>query len=193
MKNHLLSTLFLSLLITSLVYGYGQCPQEPSLFFSSQSELDQFKADYPNCTEFPGDIRINCFKDNIDDPTAIVSLEPLNNLEVITGRLTISGDTYGKLSTLEGLNQLRKVDELTVMDMIAMENFDALTALDTIGRLRVSGMFALKSIGILDAHIINELTIENNPELISIGDLQFNTSIVLKIASCPNLNMYNKI
>jgi len=78
----------------------NQCPDGGlSLSFLTQSEIDNFAQQYPDCTIIRDFIRIN--------GSTINNLEGLNNLSSILGNLIIESTN---INTLNGLENLRRVD-----------------------------------------------------------------------------------
>lgn len=126
MKNKLLflNTLFL----LSLCNIYSQCPSG-SVTFTHQWEIDNFAANYPNCTEIAGGLTIGNGNSN-----AITSLLPLNNLTVVQDELKIEGNHA--LTTLSGLQNITTIGSL----WIGYQFSDQLTSLSGLeGLITVNG------------------------------------------------------
>ena len=185
MKN----LLFSILLTLSRVLLIAQCPPDDLLIFSSQAQIDAFKVEYPNCTEFDGGITIT--------GSSIINLYGLSNLAHIGGDLNIlySATLTGLaglqgltsvggtlminenyiLSNLTGLNNLASVGgHLIVYKNNNLSNLGGLNSLSTVGNNLIisenginslSGLLSLESIG-------NVVEISYNPFLINITALE---------------------
>lgn len=131
------------------------CPSE-SLVFSSQAQIDNFKINYPLCSEFENNIEING-----DD---IYNLNGLNEIISIAGDLHIGrlqGGGNIPLKNLSGLDSLSSIG-----GGLKIYGNDSLSAL--------SGLERLSSVGIIGISIYNnqELT---TCDISSICDFLANT------------------
>jgi hypothetical protein len=143
--------------------------------FEYQSQIDNFQANYPNCTRIDGDVLI-C-GDNITN---------LNGLNVLT---SIGGDLYievcSPLNNLTGLNNITSIGgNLTIgYDFTLNPYLTSLSGLDNLtsvgGYLIIYNNFALTSLMGLDVltSIGGELFIYNNPALTSMAGIGGLTSI----------------
>lgn len=77
------------------------CPSESELSFFTQTQIDQFIIDYPNCTELNSSIRL--YSTDNDSPK-INNLNGFSNIEVINGDLSVVH--IQQLSNLSGLESL---------------------------------------------------------------------------------------
>ncbi|MDO5510639.1 MAG: fibronectin type III domain-containing protein [Weeksellaceae bacterium] len=77
----------------------AQCPSG-NLDFSTQSELIEFQANYPNCTNFPNSIRLS-------GAYNILSLEPLSGITQVQGDLLIEN-----ISSVEDFNGLHNITQV---------------------------------------------------------------------------------
>ena len=142
----------------------AQCPE--NLYINSQAELDAFLDNFPNCTEFPGVIRI--------DPTSgeqVNDLSPLQNITTIGGYLVIR---YTNLTTLEGLENLTSVGGL-----FSLYENDHLTTLEDIP--------SLNSVGILDIQDNDILVQANLPNLSSTGSIFIGNNDALTSFNLENI------
>jgi hypothetical protein len=115
--------LLLFLLLAFAYRAVGQCPTDTILYFTTQAEVDAFALDYPNCTYFAGDIRI--------ENTEITHLDGLNLLDSIGGNFQIiNNDSLLNFSGMESLKQVNGIFEVTGNDRIA--DFTGLSGLELI-------------------------------------------------------------
>lgn len=192
MKNCLIS-LFLMLQIQLLT---GQCPV--FMDFHSQSEIDNFASQYPNCTETTWNLTF--------DGASITSLAPLAQLTKVAGGLKISNTS---LMTLEGLENIGFVENsieiisnpylttLAALSNIAgeigqpgggllinsNESLTSLTGLENIssidGGINIASNASLGSLTGLDgiAFVTDNLYIAGNSSLLNLGGLGALTSV----------------
>jgi len=128
---------------------FSQCPIG-SVTLNSQAEVNNFRVDYPNCTELQSQLRVegaditnlqglsNLTHLNqglflLNNPI-LPNLMGLQNVEYANGIILIDN---ASLSTLQGLNNLEMVDGgMQIESNHALENFSGLEKLDSItGRL----------------------------------------------------------
>lgn len=112
-----LSLLFILISIIN-VQAFTQCPDY--LIIESQDQIDNFKIQYPNCSQIEGYVSIN--GDDITD------LAGLDNLTSIGGHFLIHGN--GMLSSLSGLENLT-----TVSGYLNISNNDLLLNLNGLENL----------------------------------------------------------
>lgn len=79
----------------------SQCP-EGNITFNSQNAIDNFTAEFPNCTEINGNLFIQ--SDNPEIP--ILNLSGLRNITQIKGSLSIMGTRVNHLSGLDNLHTI---------------------------------------------------------------------------------------
>lgn len=162
MKN-LLFSLFFFLQAHLLT---GQCP----LFmnFSSQSQIDDFPSQYPNCAETEWNLTL--------DGAGITSLAPLAQLTKVGGGLIIANTS---LSTLEGLEQISIVENsIEIIGNPSLADIEALSSISgEIGQpgggLRIIDNGSLTSLTGLSnvSSISGSIDISNNPSLTSLSGL----------------------
>jgi len=144
------------------------CPESTSIGFTNQQQLNNFALNYPNCTNFPGDITI----------AANLDLTPLQNLQTIGGHLSI---TYN-IQDLDGLNALTSIGgNLTIQDSNQLQNLNALQNLASIGgSLIIRNIPSLANLDDLESltHIGTGIRLEANAALVDISVLsQLNTIV----------------
>lgn len=140
--------------------GIGlECLPE-GMVFTSQSQIDHFQTDYPNCIEISGDVEIS--------GSNITNLDGLSNIQVIDGDLDIH--TNELLENLSGLDSLVSIHgDFVVTSNVLFEDFSGLENLTSIaGDLRISGNGSLTSLTGLEnisPESIEGLTIAVNENL----------------------------
>ncbi len=126
------------LLITALFFlplvSHGQdCPPF-NFVFTTQSQIDHFATDYPNCTEFPNDLKIRSF----------VIAGQIKNLAGLNQITRVAGDLYigrtDSLNSLVGLENLTTIEgDLWIKENAEITSLEGLTNLDSIqGLMRIS-------------------------------------------------------
>jgi len=125
----LISTI--TLVYTLIAIGISQCPGSGTARLETQQDVDDFVANYPNCTVLTRDLDIgyNPWSSEISD---ITDLSGLSMLERVEGDLYI-GNT-GVLLDVTGLENIRYIGkELYVDENLMLRNLSALSNLDSIG------------------------------------------------------------
>ncbi|MBC8321383.1 MAG: T9SS type A sorting domain-containing protein [Bacteroidetes bacterium] len=154
----------LAFIVQTEVFSQSCLPD--GIKFSTQTEIDNFHINYPNCTEIEGDVTIN-------GPTEISNLLGLSVLESINGNLYI--DINLNLNSLSGLENLTYVGgELQIWNNPAISNLDNLSSLEHVGALYIASNDSLTNItglSMLDS-IEYFLHIEDNELLNSISGLE---------------------
>ncbi|MFO7613146.1 MAG: T9SS type A sorting domain-containing protein [Bacteroidales bacterium] len=140
---------FLSALLISIAAHPQSCLPE-GITFTTQSQIDSFQVQYPNCTDIEGHVFIGQWGDDItnldslicltsiggslfmDAEDNLISLEGLNNLTTIGGMLSIENKSV--LSDLSGLNSLTTIGgTLRLYFNHALITLDGLNNLTSIG------------------------------------------------------------
>ncbi|MDR6969009.1 hypothetical protein J2X31_003035 [Flavobacterium arsenatis] len=116
MKTTIPSLLLWLLFLTNLPVA-AQCPINLDLF--SQSGVDNFATDYPECTQITGDVIIQGLN--------ITSLDGLNGITHIGGRLQIIGTN---LTNLDGLSSLVSIG--TFIDLYLNNNLNDISGLENV-------------------------------------------------------------
>ena len=139
---------------------FGQCPPG-DLMFTSQSQINDFGASYPNCHEFDGSI--------------IISGSGITNLNGLSGLTSIAGDLsflyVSGLTNMLGLQNLSYIGgSLTILEAYTLNNLMGLNSLATIGgELGIYNNVTLKRVNALDSlTFVNSIAINNNATLNSI-------------------------
>lgn len=185
MKKHLFLASSLFFLFHLLI---AQCP-EGNVTFRSQERVDNFVADYPDCTIINGNLSIST--STINNPDPIESLIELEKIIAIRGSLAISDNALIDLSGLQNITSIE--DNLYISSNNYLKNIDGLLGLTTIGRsLIISRNDALENLdGLQNITIIQgDLQISRNDTLINLKGLQNITTIggSLKIERNRNLS-----
>lgn len=117
--------LFVLLLVSFI--GFGQCPTD-DFYITTQSEMDAFALNYPNCTNLIYSLNIR--------GNDIVNLYGLSQIEDVAGGLIIDLTNIENLQGLENIQNLSSSLIITSND--ALESFEGLQNLETI-----AGQFAV--------------------------------------------------
>lgn len=159
--------------------AFSQCPPS-SITLNTQTEVDQFILDYPNCTELPVPLRIegpdianlNGLSNltHLDGGALILgnpilsNLNGFSNVVSIAGGLTIIDNNL--VSDFLGLNNLVYIGgQLQIESNMGLLNFNGLENLDTIsGQLFIYFNAALNDISAIEnlEHIGESLVIANS-------------------------------
>ena len=108
-------------------YANAQCPTGDQLFLT-QAQVDNFIVQYPNCTQFTGEVFIGEFNANSD----ITNLQGFQNITKVTGQLKI--EFNDNLVDLSGLNNLNTVtDRLWIYSNASLSNLNGLQSLTNVG------------------------------------------------------------
>src|SRR5690606_1118206 len=114
------------LLALLLLWGWGakaQCPTGDVGLYS-QTHVNNFATNYPNCTEITGFLYINGI--------TITDLSPLSNIQSIGGFLEIGSNS--QLTNLDGLSNLTEIGgDLTIQGNSQLTNLDGLSNLTSVG------------------------------------------------------------
>jgi hypothetical protein len=152
-----------------ITHSLSQSCLPEGIYFSSQTEIDNFQTNYPNCTEIEGDVKISG-----DD---IINLNGLEIITSIGGSLMIYSNQF--LKDLNGLNNLTLING----DLWIDEN-DSLTNL--IGLENLSHIYGLLRIGF--NHSLSSLQGINNLTSVSDQLLIFDNHALLDINGLTSLN-----
>ncbi len=179
MKKFLFSFVFLFVFFSS----FSQCPTE-NVNLRSQSDIDHFKLNYPNCTEIYRDIIIN--------GSNIGNLDSLNGIKKISRHLKIINTA---LSNFNGLDSLTHINGgLTIWDNDNLETLSGLETLVFIGEeleiksspilSTIQGLNNVKSIGSLNTlhNTTNGLSIKYSQvsSLQELSSLEYLSGLLLK-------------
>jgi polyhydroxybutyrate depolymerase len=130
-------------------------PENSSLYFSTQAQIDAFPADQ---NEVEGYLWIDRSED-------ITDLSPLSAITLISSDLDISSNVA--LTSLEGLSSLTTVGgDLVVVDNDGLTSLSGLSTLSSVAGLRVEGNAAMESLqGLTPPETLSVLAIRNNDVL----------------------------
>jgi hypothetical protein len=160
-SSFLKSIVFIAMWIMSSLYTYSQQCLPNGFTISTQQQIDDFSAMYPNCTEIGGNLIINS---SVFD--AIYSLDGLSQIRSIYGNLHIVDNN--QLLTLTGLDNLESVTgNLHIFENNSLEELHALSNLTSISGVlsvgkndKLLSLFGIHNVGfgITDLRIFdNEL------------------------------------
>ena len=110
--------------------GFGQCPPTNTILeLSSQSDIDSFLINSPDCTTYSGNVYLDNDPSFIDP---IVNLNAFQNLNTVDGFFTVfSCDSLVNLNGLENLSSVG--DYLKIHSNYKLENLNGLESLSSIG------------------------------------------------------------
>lgn len=121
--------LLLFFLVTALQVQSQVCSNIDTL--KTQSDVDQFRANYGTCTTIDGNL--NIIGSGIDPSLAIHNLDSLIGITAITGNLLIvNQDSLTDISSLSGLISIG--DSLRIIGNDVLEDLTGLHNLETIGK-----------------------------------------------------------
>lgn len=152
--------LFFLFIIFSTLKTFSQSCLPNGITFTTQSAIDSFQFNYPNCTEIEGNLVIN--------GAAITNLNGLNTVKTVGGDLVIVDNNI--LITLSGLDNLDSIGG--VLGIISNDIITDLTSLTNLvkigGNLAVGWNHSLKSLSGLNniaSESIHDLFIYYNDSL----------------------------
>lgn len=160
--NKITIKIFLAfLLVGNLSLVNGQCLPN-GITFTSQSQIDDFPINYPDCTEIIGYVFISGNLNNLNG---------LSQVTNIGGFLKINNTT---LENLNGLENLQTIQSLLLEYNDNLQNIQALGNIDSLSRIRVDHNPSLSSLVGLEGitNIPLELDIHENLALESLNGLQ---------------------
>lgn len=162
-KKSLLSIFFILIL---LITGYSQPCLPDGIIFTTQTQIDNFPINYPNCTEIGGFVRIvgedilnlNGLSNiisigqelSLEECSSLTSIAELSNLISIGGGLSVTSCT--QLVSLHGLENITHLSALCFSYNNSLPNFQGLNNLDSI-----QGAFYLQNTGLIDFSGLNRL------------------------------------
>ncbi len=189
---------FILLLLFSLsivVEASSQSCFPDGITFTTQSQIDSFQTDYPNCSEIGGFVTIsgesitnlNGLNNivsigeylNVESCNSLTSLSGLSNLDTIGGGLSVNNcSILTNVQGLEGINYLTGIELSYNWGLISLEGLNNLDSIDGClymqhnGLINFAGLDNLKKIGgcvdiTWNGSLVSFLGFEN---LESIGD-----------------------
>ena len=133
------------------------------IVFNSQTQIDNFQANHPDCTEITGDVKISS-----SNGVSITDLIGLSKLTSIRGNLEIEGNEA--LSSLTGLNNMSYIGgSLSILMNSSLNHLTGLDNLTSVG----------ENLSIIENENLIDLTGLNNLTYIG-GDLLLEDNITLK-------------
>jgi len=179
--------LLLLLLMVIGVKSNGQCPTVDTLHFLSQTAVDDFLIDYPDCTAYSGDILI----EDGSITSSIVNLNGLQHLNTIDGFLNIY--YCDSLISLNGLENLISIGGyLEIRHNHILESLNELENLTSIGgRLDIAYNDSLLNLSGLEnlTSINDSLSVYRNYALENLNGLENITSINGDVVIKGNSNL----
>jgi len=175
MKKYLFSSILI-FLYSSLVICQNCIEPNETLVLSSQSEVDNFSINYPNCIEISGNLTI--------EGNDITSLVGLNSLTRVGGVLLIQENNI--LENLNGLNNISIVQNLNIKDNETLKSLNGLNSLSVISQsFRLENNNSLVNLEGLDNLFItnSSFLIFSNDSLINLNgllksELSFNNAVI---------------
>lgn len=177
-------TLLVALFIIIRISVLSQTCLSDGIIFNSQSKVDSFQINYPNCTEIEGNVIIDG-KDitNLNglsvltsvSGTLIIAWSPITDLTGLDNMTSVGGQLgiqyLSNITNLTGVESLTSVgDGISINKCTAVTNLNGLENLTTVtgGGIVITGCNALTSIsGIenINTNSISWLTITDNDSL----------------------------
>lgn len=157
----------------SFINGKSQCPTDP-IELTSQSDIDNFAQNYPNCTILLNDLKI-------DGETNVIT--NLNGLSQITN----TADLYilrTEITSFTGLENLQSTEHFSVGYNNAISDLSGLTALESVEEINVWFNGSLTSLdGAQNLQSLVRLNLFENPVLEDLSELSdIQTLVSLSIA-----------
>lgn len=199
-------------LVLICVLGYGvlwaQCPPE-NITLSTQSDVNNFTSDYPNCTELLNNLWIEGSMTNLNGLSSIKSIDGtlyirqsdyLTNLSGLNNLDSIGGALYARfndnLISFSGLNNLKYIGDYMLVQWNAeLSSVNGLNSLTYIGGdmdfYKNGKLYSLEAFSNLTT-VNGRVEIEYNSSLSSLSGLD-NISQVdyFRINNNPNLSVCN--
>lgn len=157
----------LSLLLFFCFIGFSQCPTE-YIGLLSQEEVDNFSANYPNCTELTHNLKVNGEFNSIDNLNGLSSITSAQDIYIINT----------DLSSFEGLHNLESIASLRLWANSNIHNLDGLSSLINADIFEFFVNNNLTSLnGIDNLQSLGSISFFANTSLEDISQLSFLTSI----------------
>lgn len=180
MKKQLFAIIFFTI---HIIVSAQPCFPE-GISFETQSEVDSFQINYPNCTEILGNLEII--------NSEIISLEGLNIITSVSGNLEINTNEY--LITLNGLNNITSIGgSLIIRDNDLMTSLYGLNSLEVVdGEAMIAMNYQLPNlVGLNSLNHVDWLIIGSNEQLVSLNGLNNLTSVTNSVDIIDNQSLDN--
>jgi len=161
---------------------WGQCPPNQINLYSQQ-DVDNFAANYPNCTQSSESIYIGPSSD-------ITDLSPLSQIEIVSGNLTIRNNS--SLTSLDGLENLFFVTvDIEIENNPALTDISALSGVIGALGVRITNNPALTSLsGFENITGLSFINISDMPLLTDLADMKVTQNLnVLFIRNTGLMNL----
>ena len=157
LNHHIMRKLFfflVILLISNSIIGQHCLPN--GIRFQSQSDIDQYSANYPGCSIIDGDVVIS--------GGDITDLSGLAQVRKVKGKFVLYNNP--ELASLSGLDSLMKAGEMRIRYNPQLTSLSGLGLLDSVGTLHIQNNSRLLHLTGLDAlTTVEYLTVLNNHKL----------------------------
>jgi hypothetical protein len=147
-----------SLLLLGSAMSLAQCPVVPILL-TTQAEIDNFAANYPNCYVLTHEFKVDGENSNITNLNGLSSIANAQNFYILrTGITSLSGlenlsstahfsiGFNPNIQNLNGLSGLQSVDEFTIWFNPGLTSVDGIPNLQSIERLNMFQNYTLNDI-----------------------------------------------
>jgi hypothetical protein len=168
MPRRVSKVLFIFLVHLTPIPVFAQPCVPNSIYLVTQSQVDSFPINHPNCTEIEGELYIGY----LNQPSDIENLVGLSQLEKVNHLKIIGADS---LINLSGLNNIHIVaGNLEIQYCNRLQNLIGLEGLDTIeGRLIIEWNGGLISLfGLYNVKTAGEIEISRNSNIIRLDAFQ---------------------
>ena len=159
MKN---ITLVLFVFLINFI-GFSQCPTS-DIILLSQEEIDDFSSNYPNCSTFTHNLKIDGESSNITN---------LNGLSLVTNAQEIL-IIRTQIDDFSGLNNLVDIASLSIWINPNLSSLEGLSSIQTVGGLEMfvnNGLISLSGLDSLQS--LESLSLFDNSNLSDISQLSF--------------------
>jgi hypothetical protein len=166
MKKQILTIFFFTI---HIIVSAQSCFPE-GISFETQSAVDSFQINYPNCTEILGNLEII--------NSEIVSLEGLSVIAAVNGNLEINTNEY--LTSLNGLHNITSVGgSLIIRDNDLLTSVNGLNSLEVVDGVAMIAMNdQLPDLaGLNSLNTVGWLVIGSNEQLASLNGINNLTSV----------------
>tara|TARA_R110002110_G_scaffold374154_5_gene583983 strand:+ start:1555 stop:2934 length:1380 start_codon:yes stop_codon:yes gene_type:complete len=143
--------------------GFAQCPTT-DIYLETQADIDNFAANYPNCSLLASDLWIGTEVNDITNLNGLASIISAQNIYM----------RYTEVSNFSGLNNMEDVLQLSIWFNNDMTNLDGLASLRSIVGLQIFVSSSITDLSGLDSiETIENLDLFSNPALSDISQLSF--------------------